>query len=154
MIVRWLAGVRTWTQNLNSAIWPSVLSTDSALKYQNNLCGVWILFRSVEKAEIEDRGELILTLVYQTVQHSFLGTNGAHWEKQWIDTVITLHHHSRTFRNYCSSRLYIYPTTSVNLHPQQYNVLCTCLAVKLWIWTMSMLLNTIFLFILELKSWF
>ena len=52
--------------NLNSAAWPSGSKGLSALKSQNKLCGVWILFRSFEHTKIDDSGELIPTLIHQT----------------------------------------------------------------------------------------
>ena len=38
----------------------------SAPKSQNKLCGVWIRFKSVENAEIEDGSESIPTLFHET----------------------------------------------------------------------------------------
>ena len=51
-----------------SATWPPGpgLQVFSAPKSQKNLWGVWILFRSVENAEIEDSSEWIPTITHQT----------------------------------------------------------------------------------------
>ena len=58
--------------NLNSAaaVPPDhlVVKILSAPIPQINLCGVWILFRSVENAEIEDSSELISTLILLPVK--------------------------------------------------------------------------------------
>ena len=74
MIARWPwpgpAGARTWTQ-----IWTFAWATSQRLgeikvlsspKSVHNLCGVRILFSSVESAEIEDNCESIPTLILQT----------------------------------------------------------------------------------------
>ena len=52
--------------NMNFASWPMGCKGLSALNSHNKLSGVWILFRSVENAEIEDSCELIPTLIHQT----------------------------------------------------------------------------------------
>ena len=66
-IARWRAGAHTWTQTWTVSLDKQVVEVLSAIKSQNNLWGVWILFRSVRNKEIEDSSELIPTLIHQTV---------------------------------------------------------------------------------------
>ena len=54
VIARWLAGAQTWAQTWNLLPHHQVVKIFSTLKSQNYLCGVWILSRSVENADIED----------------------------------------------------------------------------------------------------
>ena len=70
-IASWPAGARTWTQTWTLS--PDQLDVKilSAQKPQNKLCGVWILFRSVKNAEIEDIAGKISTLIPQTEPSDF-----------------------------------------------------------------------------------
>ena len=63
----WLPdGARTWTQTWTLPPDQRIVKVLSAPKSQNKLCGVWIIFRSVENAEIEDIAETISTLIPRT----------------------------------------------------------------------------------------
>ena len=66
VIARWPAGAQTWTQTWTLLPDQRAVKVLSALKSQNKLCGVWILFRCVKKAEIEDIAETISTLIPPT----------------------------------------------------------------------------------------
>ena len=66
VIARWPAGAWSWTQTWTLQPEQWVVEIWSALKPQNNLCGVRIIFRSDTTAEIEDSSESISTLTCQT----------------------------------------------------------------------------------------
>ena len=62
----------SWTQTWTLPPDQRVVKVLSALKPQNNLCGIWVLFRSVANAEVEDSGEWTSTLIQHDVSGSRL----------------------------------------------------------------------------------
>ena len=66
MIARWQGEAWTWAQTWSLPPDQLVVKVWSAQKSHNELCGVWILFKSVETSKIDDSGESISTLIHQT----------------------------------------------------------------------------------------
>ena len=74
--------VSNFNSNLNSAAWPTSYNGLTAPKSLNKLCGIWILFWSIENAKIGDSNESLPTLISGSCQ----GDDGPHprdWALPW-----------------------------------------------------------------------